>query len=304
MSVHSEIQHVMRNHSGDAVIGIHSRSGDVENGNSFFEFLPSRLANPSSGLLEDESKAYRVEFLKQYFSLLKSVLSPVEYFAVREALKNGGELRAVCKANFLSPSICVSIRKKIQEIQEQIDKLVVNSEWEQAGIFTRYFLRSAEDLSHDKKALDEAQQAIKGRRNIADKINDAIQIRNERRVRLNGFNSGKTYSRNRVLRYLEETVSRVEFRPYLKQYIAEEIKEIVEELKCVIDSFLSERMLDFALNKLGDPNTEEMKFTRVFFNVAAKELNKIASALEAHNLFKNAILSEDVPEELGIIETV
>ncbi len=303
MSIHSEIQNFKKNRSGDKPITIHNRSGDGEDGKSFFEFLPSRLANPSGELIEDENKAERIDFLKRYFSILKSALNPIEYFAVKESLKNGGELREICRANFINPFITVSIREKLQKVKTQIEELVEDSDWDRAGVFVRCFLRSAADISRDGQALQEVRQAIQ-RRGIADKIDEAERLRNERKIRQNGFNRGKAYSRNRVLRYIEDIVSLAEFKPYIQQYISAELKKQINELRSTIDCFLSERMLDFAFNDYGESESEKMQYIRAFFTVAAQEFEKIADGFEAHNIFKNAILSDEVSEIFGNVEDV
>lgn len=67
MSVHSEVQNIKKNRSGDSPIFIHSRSGDSEEGESYFDMRSGREQSPEETVMNDGQARERGLFMKRFF---------------------------------------------------------------------------------------------------------------------------------------------------------------------------------------------------------------------------------------------
>ena len=205
MSVHSERQSVLRNTSGNASLKVHSRSGDSEDGAELFDLMPASDKYSPERVIEQiaDDKTARLDFLREYFKLLKGILSQSEYFAIKEAFKTGADLREVCnKYSFNYNKIISEVRMKLLESATQVSDLVECSDWEHAYIFARVFVSSSSEISRDRECLESARATSFKSGNLDLRIKLAQLKREEHNTWSRGYEKGK-YS---ALAHISKTV--------------------------------------------------------------------------------------------------
>lgn len=196
MSVHSEIQNVLGNHSGDAALSIHGRQGDSEEGNSFFDMRAAGDQAP------DEQDRARIAFLRRYFAILRETLSPEEFkfFKLKFQTKKPEKLVAAwCGVS--QRRIFQKMRDKIQERKDEIEALIDESEWENAERFANTALMSASELSRGELPEDDIDDP-QGDFDEVKKAQKLLAIRkelykaryDEHKAYTKGWEAGRRYS--------------------------------------------------------------------------------------------------------------
>ena len=194
MSVHSEIQNVLWNRSGDAAKRIHGRQGDTEEGDSFFDMYASGGQAPDEAAFAKEQHKARIIFLKQYFSILRSALSPEEFkfFKLKFQTKKPEKLVAAwCGVS--QKKIFEKMREKLLERKDEIEDLIDESEWENAELFVRTALSSVSELSYSHNIPEGDIDDPHGDFDNVKKAQELLAIRKELyRAR---YDEHRTYSR-------------------------------------------------------------------------------------------------------------
>lgn len=154
MSIHSEIQNFQKNRSGDNPISILKRNGDREEGNSFFDLYDNKENNPEEILLNKDQARERAIFLKRYFAILSKCLSPEEIRFLKLKIKTGKPDKLIaCWCGLHSRDVYKNIRDKLIAQQENIEDIINCSEWGNAELFAKMFLRSLKENSKDEDIL-------------------------------------------------------------------------------------------------------------------------------------------------------
>lgn len=198
MSVHSELQNVLKNRSGNAALNVRSRSGDSEEGNALFDLMPSAAPSAFEVVTQSEQQEARKQFLARYFTLLKSWLNRFEFEYVKQLYLEGRDEKTVFDMLGLQPKkFKKALTKKLAAHTEEVQELAEASEWEDAELFSRCFLAAPKDIARDA-ALMQSTPKIKGFGNLIKAKSQRerfLQMESDRkyqrRVYMRGFMRGK-----------------------------------------------------------------------------------------------------------------
>lgn len=155
MSIHSEIQNFKKNRSGDTPISIRHRNGDSEEGDSYFDLYDNKEKTPEEIVLNKGQARERAIFFKKYFAILSTCLSPDEIRFLKLKIKTRKPDKLIaCWCGFSYRDVYKNIRDKLSAQQENIEELIDSSEWDNAELFAKMFLRSLKENSKDEDIID------------------------------------------------------------------------------------------------------------------------------------------------------
>ena len=139
----------------DAPIGIGQRSGETEEGTSLGEMLTEGTPDVLGGIIYEEEREERVRFLKQFFALLKQILTPEEFkfIKLRFTKKKTDKQIAVWLGFHSASGVFRSIREKLRGEERTLNRLVGKSEWEGAGAFVKAITENVIELSRDAEVM-------------------------------------------------------------------------------------------------------------------------------------------------------
>ena len=140
MSVHSEVNNLFKNKSGNAPLSVRSRSGDTEDGNEYFDMRASGELSPFEVVAQSEQQNARKKFLLKYFTLLKERLNRFEFEYVRQLYAEGQAESVICENLGLNPKKFKRVlQKKLSASAGDIAALVEASDWDDAELFSQCF---------------------------------------------------------------------------------------------------------------------------------------------------------------------
>lgn len=170
MSIHSEVNNLFKNKSGNAQLYVRTCSGDTENSKEYFDILPSGEPSAFECLTQDEQKVARKKFLLQYFTLLKARLNRFEFEYVRQLYAEGQAESVVCENLGLNPKKFKSLlQRKLSASVNDINELVAASDWDDAEIFSRCFLSAPQDIN-DVNEINFLPKTVKGFGNLIERL--------------------------------------------------------------------------------------------------------------------------------------
>lgn len=170
MSVHSEVNNLFKNKSGNAPLLIRSRAGESENGNEYFDMRANSELSPFEVVADSEQQAARKKFLLKYFSLLKERLNRFEFEYVKQLYAEGQTESVICDNLGLNPKKFKHIlQKKLSASATDIAALVDASDWDDAELFSKCFLSAPQDIQ-DINELDYLPKTIKGFGNLIERL--------------------------------------------------------------------------------------------------------------------------------------
>lgn len=234
MSVHSEVNNLLKNKLGNAPLSIYSRSGDTEDGEEYFARRASTDPNALEIMEEKDERRARQKFLYKYFALLKQWLNRFEFEFVKQLYVEGRDENIVFKKLGLSPKLFKNnLQSKLAEHSDEIQELVERSEWKDAELFSRCFLASPATISRDENLCVSEPKTVKGFGNLIKAI-----INKEHRE-----NCHKDYSRGHKQGFYYG--SRIEI---------DNIYKLLKKIKSLINSLNSKAFDDFrfAYESLND----------------------------------------------------
>lgn len=170
MSVHSEVQNLYRNKSGNAALSIHSRSGDTEEGAEYFDLRASTAPNALEVLEQTDSQTARKKFLCAYFTLLKERLNRFEFEYVKQLYAEGQAESVICDNLGLNPrKFKRGLQKKLTASAADISALVEASDWDDAELFAHCFLSAPQDIQDANEAAY-LPKTVKGFGNLIERL--------------------------------------------------------------------------------------------------------------------------------------
>lgn len=171
MSVHSEVNNFFKNTSGNASLSIRSRSGDTEEGNEYFDLQADTAPNALEVLERADNQTARKEFLAKYFALLKERLNGLQFAYVKQLYLGGQPEKVVCDNLGLNPKTFKrGLQKKLAESAEDIGALVAASDWDDAEVFTRFFVSAPQGWLTNEDAAASLPKTVKGFGNLIDAL--------------------------------------------------------------------------------------------------------------------------------------
>ncbi len=171
MSVHSEVNNFFKNKSGNAPAFISSRSGDKEEGNEYFDLRADPAPNSLEVLEENDSQTARQAFLQSYFKLLKERLNRFEFEYVKQLYVEGQPEKVIIDRLGINPKkFKRGLQQKLVASAEDIGALVAASEWEDAELFTRFFLSPVQGWLINETAAEALPKTVKGFGNLIDAL--------------------------------------------------------------------------------------------------------------------------------------
>lgn len=295
MSIHSERQNMLHNKSGNARLQIHGRSGDSEDGTELFDFMPQRLQfSPADIVEKEDERPARLEFLRDYFKLLKDILNPFEYLVMKEMFKSGSEMPEVCNKYCLQVKrISAGIKEKLSKNSDKITELVNNSDWSGARLFSRVFTLSAYEIYKNVEILNDLGDNVLQ----AGKVDLKVDAAKRKRVNINiyeqGYTKGKRLTRDRVKQYLVDLVGLREFKPYIQSFINEKVINILGEVKLILRLLEPERFKSIVTHlDCINADTESFDFMLKFVGSIAGTISEILNKVEAVQLFKDTMFED------------
>lgn len=199
MSVHSEVNNLFKNKSGNAPLAVRSRSGDTEDGNEYFDMRASTAPNALEVIEEKDERKARQKFLHTYFTLMKQWLNRFEFEYVKLLYVEGRDEKTIFDMLDLQPKrFKRNLQAKLTEHTDEVQELAERSEWEDAELFSRCFLSSPTEILQDKELSAAKPKTVKGFGNLIE-----AQSRRERylqadsdryyqrKVYMRGFMAGK-----------------------------------------------------------------------------------------------------------------
>lgn len=170
MSVHSEVNNLFKNKSGNAPLAVRSRSGDTEDGNSYFDMRASGELSPFEVVAQSEQQTARKKFLLQYFTLLKERLNRFEFEYVRQLYAEGQAESVICENLGLNPKKFKRVlQKKLSASAADITALVEASDWDDAELFSQCFLSAPQDIQ-DVNEINFLPKTVKGFGNLIERL--------------------------------------------------------------------------------------------------------------------------------------
>lgn len=170
MSVHSEVNNLFKNKSGNAPLAVRSRSGDTEDGNSYFDMRASGELSPFEVVAQSEQQNARKKFLLQYFTLLKERLNRFEFEYVRQLYAEGQAESVICENLGLNPKKFKRVlQKKLSASADDIAALVEASDWDDAELFSQCFLSAPQDIQ-DVNEINFLPKTVKGFGNLIERL--------------------------------------------------------------------------------------------------------------------------------------
>lgn len=199
MSVHSEVNNLFKNKSGNAPLSVRSRSGDTEDGNEYFDMRASTAPNALEVIEEKDERKARQKFLHTYFTLMKQWLNRFEFEYVKLLYVEGRDEKTIFDMLGLHPKrFKCNLQAKLTKHSDEVQELAERSEWEDAELFSRCFLSSPTEILQDKELSAARPKTVKGFGNLIE-----AQSRRERylqadsdryyqrKVYMRGFMAGK-----------------------------------------------------------------------------------------------------------------
>ncbi len=170
MSVHSEVNNLIKNKSGNACLSVSSRSGDTEEGNEYFDMCASGEPSPFEVLDREEQQSARKKFLVRYFTLLKERLNRFEFEYVRQLYAEGQAESVICDNLGLNRNKFKRLlQKKLSASSGDISALVEASDWDDAELFSKCFLSAPQDIQ-DVNEINFLPKTVKGFGNLIERL--------------------------------------------------------------------------------------------------------------------------------------
>lgn len=171
MSVHSEVNNFFKNKSGNAPAVISSRSGDTEEGNEYFDMQADTAPNALEAVERTDNQTARKEFLAKYFALLKERLNRIEFEYVKQLYAEGQPESVILEQLGVIPKkFKRGLQQKLVASAQDIGALVAESEWEDAEVFTRFFLSAPTYWITNETAAAALPKTVKGFGNLIDAL--------------------------------------------------------------------------------------------------------------------------------------
>lgn len=199
MSVHSEVNNLFKNKSGNAPLSVRSRSGDTEDGNEYFDMRASTAPNALAVMEEKDERKARQKFLYTYFTLMKQWLNRFEFEYVKLLYVEGRDEKTIFDMLGLQPKrFKRNLQAKLTEHNDEVQELAERSEWEDAELFSRCFLTSPTEILQDKELSAAKPKTVKGFGNLIEaqsRRERYLQAESDRyyqrKVYMRGFMAGK-----------------------------------------------------------------------------------------------------------------
>ena len=170
MSVHSELQNILKNKSGTTAISIHSRSGDSEDGDTLFDLMPNGEPSAFDIVTRNEQANARKQFLVKYFTLLKERLNRFEFEYIKQLYVEGQAERVICDNLGLNlKKFKRGLMRKLSASKKDISELVAASDWDDAELFSQCFLSAPQDIQ-DVNELQYLPKTVKGFGNLIERL--------------------------------------------------------------------------------------------------------------------------------------
>lgn len=199
MSIHSEVNNLLKNKSGNAKIAYNQRSGERDDGEEYFDTVESKSASAYDLVVAGDELSARKKFLAKYFALLKQWLNRFEWEFVKQLYVEGADENTVYnKLGLNKKRFKPAIASKLASHQSEVQALAEQSEWEDAELFSRAFLASPSAILADKELSKRQPKTVKGFGNLItaqSRREKYLQLESDRyyqrKVYMRGYMAGK-----------------------------------------------------------------------------------------------------------------